>query len=215
MSKNITVTRDQYRGARRAVSDGIQRAGQSLSTMVGREIKMGNPAIRVVPLQEVPGLAGGPEATVAAAYLGISGDISAHMVLCFDLRSAHKLIGYLLENLPGDLDSLEFDFMSRSALSEVGNVTCSSLLNALSDHTGLAIRPSIPVLVVDMAGAILSAVLAELGPAGDEAMVIETVFGQEGEAINGYLFLLPSPEALETIIHHLGAQAKCPTESSR
>ncbi|MHB8945502.1 MAG: chemotaxis protein CheC [Bacillota bacterium] len=215
MSKAIVVTRAQYRGARKAVSDGILRAGQSLSTMVGREIRMGTPSIKVVPLRDVPGLAGGPETTVVAAYLGISGDISAHMILCFDLRSAHKLVGYLLEKTPEDPESLEFDFMSRSALSEVGNVTCSSLLNALSDHTGLAIRPSIPVLVVDMAGAILSAALAELGPAGDEAMVIETVFGQEGEAVNGYMFLLPSPEALATIINHLGAQAKCPTESSR
>ena len=215
MSKSIVITRAQYREAKKAVSAGIRRAGQSLSTMVGREIRMGSPAIKVVPLRDVPGLAGGPESTVAAAYLGISGDISAHMVLCFDLPSAHKLAGYLLEQPPGEAESLEFDGMSRSALGEVGNVTCSSLLNALSDHTGLAIRPSIPVLVVDMAGAILSAAMAELGPAGDEAMVIETVFGQEGEAVNGYLFLLPSPEALATIINHLGARAKCPTESSR
>ncbi len=215
MSKAFVITRAQYRGARRAVADGIRRAGQSLSTMVGREISMGNPAIKVVPLRNVPGLAGGPEAIVAAAYLGISGDVAAHMVLCFDLPSAHKLVGFLLEKDPGDLNALEFDFMSRSALSETSNVTCSSLLNALSDHSGLVIRPSIPVLVVDMAGAILSAVLAELGPAGDEAMVIETVFGQAGEAVNGHLFLLPSPEALETIISHLGANASCLTESSR
>jgi len=215
MSKSFTITRAQYREARRAVADGIRRAGESLSAMIGRAMKMGSPSLKIVPLREVPGLAGGPESPVAAAYLGVSGDVVAHMILCFDLASAHKLAGFLLEKDPGDLNGLEFDPMSRSALSETGNVTCSSLLNALSDHSGLVIRPSIPIFVVDMAGAILSAVLAELGLAGDEAMVIETAFNVTGEAVNGYLFLLPSPQALETIISHLGDRSSWPTELSR
>lgn len=213
MQKLTEMSRPKYRKARRAVADGIRRAGRALSDMVGKEIAMGSPTIRVVPLRDMPGLAGGPEAPVAAAYLGISGDVTAHIVLCFDLPSAHKLCGFLLDADPGDLQSPEFSPMARSALGETGNVTCSSLLNALSDHTGLTIRPSIPVLVVDMAGAILSAILAELGPAGDEAMVIETVFGQAEVSVNGYLFLLPSPEGLETIIQHLGAVPSCPSAS--
>ncbi|HEY3315506.1 MAG TPA: chemotaxis protein CheC [Bacillota bacterium] len=213
MQKLTEMSREKYRKARQVVADGIRRAGRALSDLVGKEITTGSPAIKLVPLRDVPGLAGGPEAVVAAAYLAVSGDITAHIVLCFDLPSAHKLAGLLLDSEAGDLASTEFSKMARSALGETGNVTCSSLLNALSDHTGLTIRPSIPVLVVDMAGAILSAILAELGPAGDEAMLIETVFGQAEDSVNGYLFLLPNPESLKTIIRHLGAVPSCPSAS--
>lgn len=49
--------------------------------------------------------------------------------------------------------------------------------------------PSIPALALDMAGAILSVVLVQLGQMGDHALVIETEFDAEMDGVKGHFSL--------------------------
>ena len=66
--------------------------------------------------------------------------------------------------------------------------------------------PSIPALAIDMAGAILSVVLVQLGQMGDHALVIETEFLSEDDGIRGHFFLVPDPGSLETILSAVGVR---------
>ncbi|MBC7076687.1 MAG: hypothetical protein H5T98_11620 [Syntrophomonadaceae bacterium] len=70
--------------------------------------------------------------------------------------------------------------------------------------TKLTFIPSVPALATDMAGAILNGVLAQLGEIADYVLVLETEFQKNSQDIVGYLFLLPEPESLDTILSSLG-----------
>ena len=59
---------------------------------------------------------------------------------------------------------------------------------------------------MDMAGAILNVVLAQLGQMGDQALVIETEFLSEDDGISGQFFLVPDPGSLSTIIDAVGVE---------
>ena len=59
-------------------------------------------------------------------------------------------------------------------------------------------------LAMDMAGAILSVVLVQLGQMGDHALVIETEFKTEDDGIKGHFFLVPDPGSLEIILQAVG-----------
>ena len=74
------------------------------------------------------------------------------------------------------------------------------------NFTNISLLPTIPALAMDMAGAILSVVLIQLGQMGDHALVIETEFNTDDEGIKGHFFLVPDPGSLETILSAVGVE---------
>ena len=80
----------------------------------------------------------------------------------------------------------------------------SSYLNALSQFSSLTIVPSTPALAYDMAGAILSTILIELSEVSDYALLIETEFKEDGEAIDGSFFMLPDLDSLHILLKTIG-----------
>ena len=94
--------------------------------------------------------------------------------------------------------------MDESALMEVGNILAGSYLNAFYSFTGISMLPSVPALAVDMAGAILNAVLVQLGEMGDHALLIETNFVADDRSIKGHFFLVPDPGSLSCIMDAVG-----------
>lgn len=97
----------------------------------------------------------------------------------------------------------DFDEMDMSALKEIGNIIAGSYLNALSSMTNLVISPSVPYIAIDMAAAILSVPAIQFGQIGDNALLIETEFGDD-VMINGYFILLPELDSYEKILKSLG-----------
>ena len=56
-----------------------------------------------------------------------------------------------------------------------------------------------------MAAAILSVPAIQFGQYGDNALFIETEFGDDG-VMNGYYILMPDPDSYEKILGALGIQ---------
>lgn len=111
----------------------------------------------------------------------------------------NKLMGRDPEN------DAPFDEMDLSAMKEIGNIITASYLSALSSMTNLTILPSVPYIAVDMAGAILSVPAIQFGQYGNNALLIETEFGDE-RMINGYFILMPEEESYAKILSSLGIQ---------
>lgn len=176
---------------------GMGHAATALSRMIGRPLMVDVPEVRIVDLADVPGLVGGPEHWVAGVVLRLEGDAAGHMLLVLDEADAAVLAGLLLGGAEGDLDSE----LGRSALQELANVIGSCYLSVLGDMLHLSLRPSVPFMAVDMAGAVVDQVLGELGSHGDQALLLETRFScAEAEQVSGHLFLLPDPPTLEVLL---------------
>ena len=62
-----------------------------------------------------------------------------------------------------------------------------------------------PYISVDMAAAILSVPAIQFGQYGDNALFIETEFGDD-VVMNGYYILMPDPDSYEKILGALGIQ---------
>jgi len=87
---------------------------------------------------------------------------------------------------------------------ELGNILSATYLNALAMFTQLTFLPSVPALAIDMAGAVLDAILAQFGEIADHVLVLETQFVRDQEEVVGHFFLLPEPDSLNTILAALG-----------
>ncbi|MGL5269774.1 MAG: chemotaxis protein CheC [Selenomonadaceae bacterium] len=183
---------------------GAGNSATALSQIINRKIEMNVPEVAIVPLNEVPDLVGGADAMVAGVFLRVYGKAPGSVLFFLPKDSAFYLVDTLMGREHGSTDNL--DFMDESALMEIGNILAGAYLNALAHFTKLTLLPSIPALAIDMAGAILSVVLVQLGQMGDHALVIETEFLSEDDGIRGHFFLVPDPGSLETILSAVGVR---------
>jgi chemotaxis protein CheC len=158
-------------------------------------------------------MAGGPEAVILAVYVGIFGSLQGHALLLFAPADAHRLAQILLAGLlgPGELpmeptsNELDYDELELSALQEAGNVTISAFLNELGTHLNEPVMPTPPQVVVEMAGAVLDAVLLDLVSDADQVLAAKTTFSEGGQAIDGTLLVLPRADSLRVLLDALGA----------
>ena len=187
---------------------GAGTAATALSQMIGEPVGMSVPRVRVLALEEVPDGVGGAESLVAAVHLRVVGDAPGHILFIAPLEVARNLAGLLLAGMePGERDEMGLSELERSALQELGNVLTSSYLIALTTLTGLHLEPSPPALGVDMAGALLGTVLAEVSLSTDVALLIETAFEEGGRHAAGDFLFIPTPEALGSVLTRLGVIA--------
>jgi chemotaxis protein CheC len=181
---------------------GVGQAATALSQLLRRRIDIRIPRVAITPFKHAADDFGGAEAPVAAVALRMGGDALGHVMLLFEPVAAGRMAGTLTAG-PGKAVDLA-DPMARSVLQEVGNILASAYLNALGRLTGLVFLPSVPVFAHDMVGAVVDAALIEQGEASDVALVMETTFDVDGEALAGQMLLLPHPSSLERIFRAVG-----------
>lgn len=186
---------------------GAGHAATALSTLLNKKIDMSVPDVKIVSFDEMIDMAGGADNVVAGVFLRIDGDAPGSMFFVLPLEQAEIFIRELPGNIPFCADELPYDELALSALQELGNILSGSYLSSLSDFTNLSLFPSVPMLSIDMVGAIIGTGLLEISQMSDYAIVIDTALNEEfqnTDAVNGHFFLLPDPESFQIIFKALG-----------
>ena len=182
---------------------GMANAINGLSQMVGRDFEISSISIRQVPAREMPNLLGGPESMVVGVYITFSGASNGHILLAHQPEFAYAILDLLLGNPQGTCKNL--DEMSQSALGEMGNVTGTFFLNAIADSLGVLLNPSPPIVLLDMAGAILDIALSEILAERDDVFIVETSFHISDRTIEGKFLIMPNASFMQLPLAPSGA----------
>jgi chemotaxis protein CheC len=182
---------------------GSGNAATALAKLIDEKVDMKVPQIRIMGFSEINDVLGGAETPVVGVLLGVLGDIKGYILFVLEEKAANRLINILMCRDPSE--KVEYNELTLSALKEVGNILTSSYLSALSALTGLKIKPDVPALAIDMAGAILSVPAIEFGKTADAVLYIETEFIQGSESVIGDFFLAPDTESYIRLLKTLGA----------
>ena len=191
----------------------MERAGEALGSMCGQVIEVQTPVLQRCTASDVMAMAGGPESIVLAVYVGISDRCRA--TPCCSSPRPTRIVwprsSWPAFSAPGELpmestaDPLHYDELELSALQEAGNVTISAFLNELGMHLHEPVQPTPPQVVIEMAGAVLDAVLLDLVSDADQVLAAKTTFSEGDRAIDGTLFVLPRADSLRVLLDALGA----------
>lgn len=182
---------------------GAGNATTAIANMIGMRLNMSVPKVQLLSFPELGSAIGGEEETIVGIYLEVESDIAGSMMFLLRTNSAHYLVNQLMGRDPEYME--DFDEMDLSAIKEIGNIIAGSYLSALATMTGMVITSSVPYLAIDMAAAILSVPAIQFGQYGDNALLIQTEFGNE-HMIEGYFILLPEIDSYEKILNSLGIQ---------
>lgn len=180
---------------------GAGNATTSLASMLNQTIQMNVPKVELMDVAKLNTAICPEEEVIVGIFLEVTMDITGSMMFLMKMDSAHYLVNKLMGRDPGCKD--EFSEMDMSAMKEIGNIITASYLTALAGMTNLTIAPSIPYIAVDMAGAILSVPAIQFGQFGNNALLIQTEFGDD-VLIGGYFILMPEEESYEKIMTSLG-----------
>ncbi|HXF51646.1 MAG TPA: chemotaxis protein CheC [Dehalococcoidia bacterium] len=180
------------------VGKGTANAMLGLSRMIGQEIHVTSFSLRRIPVVQIADLVGGPEVTSVGIYLTATGSANGHIMLVYDPRIACAFVDLLMGQPPNTTRHL--GELERSALGEMGNIIGSFFLSALADETGLDLRPSPPAVMMDMAGALLDIVAADILLTQDEAFVAEATFHTADREIAGMFFVIPSEGLVNALV---------------
>lgn len=184
---------------------GAGNATTALATMINKRIDIGVPHVRLVDFSHISTIIGPEEEVMVGILIMLSGDINGMMMFLMDTTMAKNLVNILMCREEGS--EVVFNDMEKSVVMEIGNIIAGSYLNSLSTMTNLKIDVSVPMLQIDMAGAILSVPAIEFGKIGDRVLLIETEFDGEVDrayAINGYYILVPELDSYDKILESLG-----------
>lgn len=183
-------------------SIGTGNAATALSQMLGKEVRITLPEVRIMGYNEAIEWIGGPEAVTAGVLVKMSGDMGGIMLSVQKL----ELVNIILETMLGqgiqgyeDLAGLE-----QSALIEIGNIMISAFVTALSGLAGINVNLTVPAFAVDMQGAILAVPMAEYGGMSDYLMTIGGNFVCDGKEVPSHLLLSPDLRSLNFLLRKLG-----------
>jgi chemotaxis protein CheC len=183
---------------------GSGHAATSLSQLVGKKVMVRVPKILTGPLEDVILRIADPNDVVASVLLYFLGDLTGRNLLLFPYDDAQDLTALLMpENQESSAE------LQESLLKEVANILSCSYMNALGELLGLLILPSVPGMIIDMVGAVLSSVVVEFGKEKDFIFCIETEFdfSDTNKPLHTYFLLLPDTTSLEMILKKLNLPA--------
>ncbi len=180
---------------------GAGNATTAMANMVNTKLDMQVPQVLLMSVEELPKAIGKEEDLIVGIYLEVEADIEGSMMFLLDMHSARFFVDKLMGT--DQKDNFNFTEIELSALKEIGNIIAASYLSALASLTNMMITPSIPYICIDMTAAILSVPATEFGMYGDNALLIESKFGDDFD-LNGYFILMPNVDSYDKILKSLG-----------
>ena len=183
-------------------SIGTGNAATALSELIGREVRIQSPEVRIMGYNEAIEWIGGPEEITAGVLVRLGGQMNGVML------SVQKLdfVNLVLESMMGKKvpDYFGLYEMESSALIEVGNIMISTFINALSGLADVNVELSVPAFTVDMQGAIMAVPMALYGGQSDYILTIGGRFLCNGKEVPCRLLMSPDIRSLNFLLRKLG-----------
>ena len=181
---------------------GAGNAMTALSSMIGQMVDIEVPAVNILGFQEAIDYAGGPEKTVVGIIVPIKDDIEGEILFLLENDIVELVVSTFFGTT--DIDLLNLSPEMTSALTELGNIMAASYVNAIAELTGMKIEVEIPMLSIDMLGAIMSVPAAQMGELSDKLLYIDNLMLIDKVSVKSKMMLLPTVESLESSSEALG-----------
>jgi len=197
---------------------GSAHSATTLSQMLNTNISMSVPKIDIIDISKVGEFL--TDELTTMVIFELQGEIphGGFLILHFPRDSAMRTADIMqridsqskLASGPTKIDN-PFSEMDQSAILEVGNIMVSSFLSAASDLIGLLMLPSPPVLVVDMAHAAITSLVAQMTVEVDDVILFKVKLTSDEHKIAGNILIFLEVNTLQQIALKLEEMIKSGT----
>ena len=164
----------QIDALREVANIGAGHAATALSQLTKQTIMITVPELTVARIEDVPDLMGDADAAVVAVLMHMLGDLTGRTLLMLPEQDARVLVDLLNRRELGATEA--FGELEQSGIKEAANILGGAYMNALADFMGMMLLPSVPSLVIDLAGAVLTTAYLNFGHERDFVLCVQTDF---------------------------------------
>ncbi len=175
-----------------------EQASLSLTKWFGRNVKIHTEGFATATLAEVSEVIDGGDSAVVAVHTRIEGALGGHVLLAFPERVAAQLVSLLVGEPVADASC--FDELSRSAITETGNIVSSVFLNGLATTLGVRAQPSAATFQHDLGAALIDSLVAEQLQHSANVLYVQATFEIDGVSLDWWLYVMPSPECMQVMV---------------
>lgn len=181
------------------VNVGGGNAATSISQLIEKRVNMSVPIIEIKNYEEVYEEVMNEDRMVNGVLMRALGDGDG----VFLFVVTEEVTENLVEMMSPEGIELD-DELVDSGLKELVNILISSFLNSVSKMLDINLISSVPFLVKDMFGAILSSLYIETGQYDEDIMIIKNEFYYLGDKMEASLYFVPKPGLWEKLFEKIG-----------
>lgn len=173
---------------------GGGNAASSISQLIDKPVDMYVPTVEILTYESVYDKIMSEDSMINAVLIRMEGVKEGVFLFVIKDDVADDLVKMMV---PAGIELTEEIWVS--AIKELVNIVVTSYLNAVAGMLDIRLMSSVPLLVRDMFGAILSSVYIEEGQYDDNIMIIKNEFIYEGDRLESSLYFVPKPGVLESL----------------
>ena len=181
-------------------SEAAKKASLALLKLSGEKVSVEFAKVKIGKIQRIFSHMD-PESMVAGVYLPVTGEIKGASILLFPKKIAYSLCDELNRRKIGTTRQLSE--LDKSALKEVGNILCGSLLTVFSNTLKIKMIENVPEFSFDMLGAVVDQIVAQFVQKAEDVLLVEIRFGFEHVKIKGHILLIFGAKEMKVIIEAL------------
>ncbi|GBF49841.1 chemotaxis protein histidine kinase [Leptospira ryugenii] len=182
------------------VNSGMMNAGVVLSQLVGKEVELFIPEIKLTDREGLAREFRFSNDEFFGVKIRMNGDLNGNLLMMFSEDNGREVAKELLGS-DAQSEAIQGKKLSddmTSVLSEISNIVCSSVMNSLSNKLKKEILPSVPEMIT---GSFLD-VLDIVKPERTKFLSMHTEFNHEGSNLLGVLLFLPDFDELVDLIQN-------------
>jgi chemotaxis protein CheC len=181
------------------VNIGVSRAAASLREMVGEQVLLSVPNVKLVGRDEAVGILRSRESSrLVAVHQVFEGDITGRALLIFPETKSLELVRAVTG---GELPLEDIIELEQEALAETGNIILNGCLGTIANMLQRSLKMSLPEILRGEAPTLLE--FAPPPESGDVVMFLYIDFAVRERDIRGYVAMLmdmPSLTALKLLL---------------
>lgn len=200
MKESVSTVKSNYSAVeldvlKEVINIGGGHAATSLSQLIEKPVHMTVPVIEMMEYADVYEQIMPEEAVIKAVIIKMMGDAEGVFLFTVDQQVSETIVAMMLpENTPYS------EAMANSALQELVNILVNSFLNAVMKLMDANLVTSVPIIIEDMFGAIMSSVYLEQNQYDDSIMIIKNEFYYLGDRLESSLYFVPKPGIIEKML---------------
>lgn len=200
MKELVSIVKSNYSAIeldvlKEVINIGGGHAATSLSQLIDKPVHMTVPVIEMMDYAAVFEQIMPEETVIKAIIVRMMGDAEGVFLFTVDQQFSKDLVAMMLpENTPYS------EVMADSALQELVNILVNSFLNAVMKLIDRNLITSVPIMIEDMFGAIMSSAYMEQSQYDDSIMIIKNEFYYLGDRLESSLYFIPKPGIIEKML---------------
>ena len=177
------------------INIGGGHAATSLSQLIDKPVHMTVPVIEMMDYAAVFEQIMPEETVIKAIIVRMMGDAEGVFLFTVDQQFSKDLVAMMLPE-----NTTYSEVMADSALQELVNILVNSFLNAVMKLIDRNLITSVPIMIEDMFGAIMSSAYMEQSQYDDSIMIIKNEFYYLGDRLESSLYFIPKPGIIEKML---------------